>query len=134
MQKFFLFDLSAAFNTVKQDLLLSTVSTKFSFSNVALKRFSTYSDNRNYFAKGAGCTSPTVDVKFGVPQVSTLGPVLFNLYFKSAELIANSHGLCVHLYADDMQCYFSFDRDFSVDITKNITLSIFARLKALDDL
>ena len=44
--------------------------------------------------------------------------MLFNLYFKSAELIANSHGLFVHSYADDMQCYLSFDKDFSVDMIK----------------
>ena len=33
-----------------------------------------------------------------------LKPVLFNLHFKSAELIDNSYGLGVQLYADDMQC------------------------------
>ena len=42
--------------------------------------------------------------------------MLFDLYFKSAELIANSHGLFVHSYADDMQCYLSFDKDFFVDM------------------
>ena len=45
--------------------------------------------------------------------------MLLNLYFKSAELIANSHGLFVHSYADDMLCYLSFDKDFSVDMIKN---------------
>ena len=93
----FLFDLSAAFDTVKHDLLLSKLSAEFGFSDVALEWFSTYLNNRSYFVKGAGCTSHTVDVKSGVPQGSILAPVLFNLYFKSAELIANSHGLlCIH--------------------------------------
>ena len=45
--------------------------------------------------------------------------MLFNLYFKSAELIANSHGLFVHSHADDIQCYLSFDKDFSVDMIKH---------------
>ena len=81
-----LFDLSAAFDTVKHDLLLSKLSAEFVFSDVALEWFSTYLNNRSYFVKGAGCTSHTVDVKSGVPQGSILGPVLFNLYFKSAEL------------------------------------------------
>ena len=115
----FLFDLSAAFDTVKHDLLLSQLSAEFVFSDVALEWFSIYLNNRSYFVKGAGCISHTVDVKSGVPQVSVLGPVLFKLYSKSAELVANSHGLFVHSYADDMQCYFSSDKDFSVDMIKN---------------
>ena len=53
------------------------------------------------------------------PRVSILGPILFNLYFKSAQSMANSHVLGVHSYADDMQCYFSFDRDSSVDMINN---------------
>ena len=86
--------------------------------------FSTNLNNRSYFVKGAGCASHTVDVKSGVPQSSILELVLFNLYFKSAELIANSLGLCAHSYADDMQCYFSFDRDSSVDMINSKMQSI----------
>ena len=114
-----LFCLSAAFDTVNHDPLLSKLSAEFVFSNVALEWFLTYLSNRSYFVKGAGCTSHTVDVKSGVLQGSILGPVLFNLYFKSTELIANSQGLCVQSYADNMQCYFSFGKVFSVDMIKN---------------
>ena len=47
--------------------------------------------------------------------------MLFNLYFKSAELIANSHGLfvlCIHML---MICsvIFLLNKDFSVDMIKN---------------
>ena len=71
----------------------------------------------------------TVDVKSSVPQGLILGPFLFKLYFKSAESIANSQGLCVHSYADDMQCFFSFGKDFSVDIIKNKIRSFLQDLK-----
>ena len=114
-----MFDLSAAFDTVKHDLLLSKLFDELGFFDVALEWFSTYLNNRCYFVKGAGCTSHTVDAKSGVLQGSILGPVLPTLYFKKVEVIANSHGLCVHSYADDMQCYFSFDKHFSVDMIKN---------------
>ena len=84
-----MFDLSAAFDMVSHDLLLSELSAEFVVFNVALEWLSTYLNNRSYFVKGAGCASHTVDVKSAVPQDSILGPVLFNLYFKCAELIAN---------------------------------------------
>ena len=111
--------MSAVIDRVNHDLLRSKLSAEFGFSYVALEWFSTCLNNRSYFAKGAGCASHTVEVKSGVLQGSILGPVLFNLYFKRAELIANLPGLDVHSYADDMQCYFSFDRDSSVDMIKN---------------
>ena len=115
----FLFDLSAAFDAVNHDLLLSKLSAELGFSYVVLKWILTYLNKRSYFVKSAGCASHTVDVKSVVPQGSILGPVLFNLYFKSDELIANLYSLRVHSYANDMQCFFSFNSDSSVNIIKN---------------
>ena len=90
------------------------------FSDVALEWFSTYLNDRSCFVKGAGSVCYRVDVKSGVPHGSILGPVLYNLNFERAEIIvANLHGLFVNYYVDDKQCWFSFDRDSSVDIIKN---------------
>ena len=62
-----LFDLSAAFDTVNHDLLLSKLSAEFGVFDVTLEWFSTYLSNRSYFVKGAGCASHSVDAKSGVP-------------------------------------------------------------------
>ena len=40
--------------------------------------------------------SHVVKVTSGVSQDSVWGPVLFNLFFKNAEMIAKSYGFSVH--------------------------------------
>ena len=42
-----------------------------------------------------------------MPQVSVIGPLLFNLYSSDLETIAQRHNLSFHQYADDTQLYSS---------------------------
>ena len=125
-----LFDFTAAFDTVNHNLLLAKLFENFGFADNALKWFSTYLENRSYYVKGVDdSVSHVLKVTSGVPQSSILGPVLFNLYFKDAEMIAKSHGFSVHSYADDMQCYFELGKNISIDFVSDKITSFLLALK-----
>ena len=57
--------------------------------------------------------SDNIDLHFGFPQGSRIGPFGFKLYTKPLTSIAKKHGINIHLYADDMQLYTSFNPEES---------------------
>ena len=56
-----------------------------------------------------GQDSEKQNMKFGVPQGSLLGPILFILYTKDLTRIAAKYGIAIHIYADDTQLYIGFE-------------------------
>ena len=60
------------------------------------------------------CLSSKVDLKFGVPQGSVLGPLLFTLYTTPLSSMTSEHAIPHHLYAEDSQLYISFASGDSV--------------------
>ena len=71
-----LLDLSAAFDTVDHDILLTRLHSKYSISGIALEWFRSYLTNRSQFALIEEW-SQSCELKCGVPQGSVLGPILY---------------------------------------------------------
>jgi hypothetical protein len=102
-----LLDLSAAFDTVDHEILITKIEKCLGVTGKALQWFVAYISHRRQAVKlrnGHSSPSPLVS---GVPQGSVLGPLLFTLYTRELEDIIEGWGLKVHIYADDCQIYSS---------------------------
>ena len=100
-----LLDVSAAFDTVDHSILLERLSKSYGLTGSAHGWFESFISERRQTVRFGGTTAPTTLVRFGIPQGSVLGPVLYILYTADVASLVESFGLRVHLYADDTQLY-----------------------------
>ena len=70
-------DLSAAFNTIDHNLLLSVLSKKYGVVNNALEWFDSYLRPRRFQVQIDNTKSKENELPFSVPQGSCAGPVLY---------------------------------------------------------
>ena len=103
-----LLDLSAAFDTIDHDILLNRLKSSIGLSDKSLSWFNSYLKDRFQSIVIVGVTSEPVNLKYGVPQGSVLGPVLFTIYTSPIGEIARKYNVEIHIYADDTQLYIYF--------------------------
>ena len=84
-------DLSAAFDTVNHDMLLSVLSKKFGVVDNALKWFVAYLRPRRFQVLICDTRSKEIDLPFSVPQGSCAGPVLYSAYASTLQEVRNDH-------------------------------------------
>ena len=98
-------DLSAAFDTIDHNILLSRLSTSFGVSGTALAWLSSYLNNRSQIVRiGSASSDPSI-CHSGVPQGSVLGSLLFSLFISPIGQLVSDFGISHQQYADDAQLY-----------------------------
>ena len=103
-----LIDMSAAFDTVNHNIMLSILTEYLGIQGKALQWFESYLSNRKQSVHIDGVSSEYHDLKFGVPQGSVLGPKLFSIYILPVGAIFRKHGVSFMIYADDKALYLIF--------------------------
>ena len=95
-------DLRRAFETIDRQTLIIKLK-KLGLCGTALKWIESYLCDRKQRVKINDIMSDTIENKYGVPQGSVLGPLLFILYINDIVDVVDS--VEMHLFADDTLLY-----------------------------
>ena len=115
-------DLSKAFDVLNHDIL-KTKLEHYGFRGNFLNFLMNFIKNREYFVSANGHTSNKRTVNIGVPQGSTLGPLLFLLYIN--DMVNCSDILKFSLFADD---FTSSHSDTDLNTTLNMLKDEFSKV------
>ena len=128
-----LLDNSCAFDTVDHTILCKKLECNFYLGKQAVQLIKSYLNNRSFSVKVRDARSMNQSLHHGVPQGSLLGPLLYIMYTKEIEAIANKYKMQISLYADDIQLYVSFNLDNQHQIKSDI-LNCLSEIKTYMDL
>ena len=95
-------DLSKAFDCLPHDLLIAKLHA-YRIKEESLNLLFSYFKNRKQRVRLNNTYSEWIDILFGVPQGSILGPLLFNIFL--CDLFLFLHDIPVANYADDNTPY-----------------------------
>ena len=91
-------DLSKAFDSVQHDILLCKLEKLYGFRGNALELMKSYLTNRVQYTKIGNSKSKQLKIDCGVPQGSSLDPLLFMLYVNDLPQVSE---FSTTLFADD---------------------------------
>ena len=97
-------DLKKAFDTVDHSILLEKLSL-YGIRDIELEWFRSYLSGRKQCCKVNGHISNIESIRYGVPQGSCLGPLLFLIYINDLPLALDNAK--VTMYADDTSISYS---------------------------
>lgn len=113
-------DLSAAFDTIDHETLLTRLEHHFGITGTPLTWMRSYLSDRYQTVAINGELSDPVLMKYSVPQGSVLGPKNYTMYTKPVGAICRNHDLDNHFYADDSQLYLSFKPLNTISIEESV--------------
>ena len=99
-------DLSAVFDTVDIPTVINILQNDFGIKYTPLKWVESYLTKRTVKVVIENSFSDTEHLKFGVPQGSCAGPVIFTMYIAALKNIGQKYNLELYGYADDHKTAF----------------------------
>ena len=99
-------DLSKAFDTLDHGILLKKVEN-YGIRGNALSLLKSYLQHRTQYVKFLDSNSESLEIRYGVPQGSILGPLLFLLYVNDIVNCYKGQDCKIVLYADDTNIFVS---------------------------
>ena len=116
-------DLRKAFDTANHNVLLLKLES-YGILGIELKWFKSYLGNRQQYCFVNNRVSALASMKAGIPQGSSLGPLLFLIYINDLPCALEKSE--PDIYADDTGVFVSGRDTRTLEENLNLDLSIFA--------